>query len=333
MKIAFFEIDESEKKYFERAFPNDELIFVDEPLSMDNALQARDAEVLVVFVYSKVNKEIIGILPHLKFIATMSTGFDHIDLAFTKEKNILVSNVPIYAETVVAEHVFALLLAISRRLEESFERARKSEFSPEGLTGFELRGKTLGVIGVGAIGKHVIEIAKGFGMNVIAYTRHPDYALEKKLGYTHTELPVLLSKSDVISLHVPYNEETHHLLDEKEFSQMKDGVVIINTARGGLIHNTPLLKALESGKVYWAGLDVLEEEPLLHEEKQLLSKQFEKEKLQSVLEDHMLRNHPKVVITPHNAFNSHEALDKILETTHDNIASFIAGSPVNIVSS
>ncbi len=331
MKIVIFEADKTEQNYFVMALPSHELIFVDDELSSDTVGQAKDAEMVVVFVYSRVSKELIDLMPNLKFITTMSTGFDHIDLDAAKLKNIVVSNVPVYAETVVAEHAFALLLSISRRLEESFERARKGEFNPEGLTGFELRGKTLGIIGIGAIGSHVIEIANGFGMNVVAYARHPDLVMEQKMRFKHVDLPVLFSKSDVISLHIPYNKNTHHFLSEEQFSQMKQNVVVINTARGGLIHNGALLKALESGKVYAAGLDVLEEEPVLHEEKQLLSNKFEKEKLQSVLEDHMLCNHPKVVITPHNAFNSYEALNKILETTHDNIESFIAGTPINIV--
>lgn len=331
MKIAIFEADITEQNYFKSIFPEHELIFLEDELSIDNAEKVKDAEILVIFVYSKVTKEILDLFPNLKFITTMSTGFDHIDLEAAKQKNIVVSNVPVYAETIVAEHTFALLLAISRRLEESFERAREAHFNPEGLTGFELRGKTLGVIGIGAIGKHVIEIANGFGMNVLAYARHPDLVLEQKLKFKHVDLQVLFSSSDVVSLHIPYSKETHHFLSEKEFLLMKNNAVIINTARGGLIHNSALLDALNSGKIYAAGLDVLEEEPVLHEEKQLLSNKFDKETLQSVLEDHMLCNHPKVVITPHNAFNSYEALNKILETAHDNISSFIAGTPVNTV--
>lgn len=331
MNIAIFEADNLEQNYLTQVLHDHKLTFIEDELSIENVSSVKEAEILIVFVYSRVTKEIIDLLPNLKYITTMSTGFDHIDLTVAKEKNILVSNVPTYAENVVAEHTFALLLSVSRRLEDSFERARSSHFNPEGLTGFELRGKTLGVIGIGAIGKHVIGIANGFGMNVIAYDRHPDLVMEQKLKFKHVELDVLLSSSDVISLHIPYTKETHHFLNEQAFSKMKNNIVIINTARGGLIHNGALLNALESGKVYAAGLDVLEEEPVLHEEKQLLSNKFDKEKLQSVLEDHMLCNHPKVVITPHNAFNSYEALNKILETTHVNIESFVAGTPVNTV--
>ncbi len=331
MQITIFEADKQEQEYFQNVFKGHSVTCFDEELSTDLISEVQNTEVLVVFVYSRVTREMIQSLPNLKFITTMSTGFDHIDIKAASERGIIVSNVPVYAETVVAEHAFALLLAISRRLEESFERTRKNHFSPEGLTGFELRGKTLGVIGIGTIGKHVIEIANGFGMNVLAYARHPDLTLERRLGFRHVDLSVLLGNSDVVSLHIPYTKETHHFLSQEKFSQMKNNCVIINTARGGLIHSGALLEALDSGKVYAAGLDVLEEEPVLHEEKQLLSHNFDKEKLQSVLEGHMLCTHPRVLITPHNAFNSYEALIKILETTHDNIASFFTGNPINTV--
>jgi D-lactate dehydrogenase len=270
-------------------------------------------------------------MPNLKFISTMSTGFDHIDTDECKNRNIIVSNVPTYGETIVAEHTFALLLAISRRIPESLERVKEGNFMPSGLTGFELRGKTIGVIGVGSIGSNVIRIARGFGMNAIVYKRTPDYALEKELGCKFVELPVLYQQSDIVSLHIPYSKETHHYVGEEQFNQMKDGVIIINTARGALIDSMALLKALESGKVKAAGLDVLEEEPLLEEEKDLLSQSFDKDKLMTILEGHMLVNHPNVLVTPHNAFNSTEALHKIVETTHQNLTGFMNNMPLNVV--
>lgn len=332
MKIAFFELEEWEKEYFEKAFINSyELIFFNKPLTLVELPQIKDIEALVVFVHSQVTKEILDGIPGLKFVATMSTGFDHIDGEECKKRGIIVSNVPVYAESVVAEHGFALLLAISRRLLESVERVKKGNFSPVGLTGFELKGKTLGVIGVGAIGANMIRVAKGFGMNVLAFKRTPDLVMEKQLGFKFVDMEILYAKSDVISLHVPYTKETHHLLKQQSFEKMKDGVIILNTSRGGLIDSTALLNALHNGKVKGAGLDVLEEEPLLQEEKELLSREYNRDQLVSVVENHMLVNHPNVIITPHNAFNSIEALQKIVATTHENIAAFIAGIPVNIV--
>jgi len=226
-----------------------------------------------------------------------------------------------------------LLLSIARRLSESTERVKKGNFMPGGLTGFELRGKTIGVIGVGSIGTNVIKIARGFGMNAIVYKRTADYALEKELGCKFVDLPILYQQSDIVTLHIPYSKETHHYINEEAFSQMKDGVIVLNTARGALIDTAALLRALESGKVKAAGLDVLEEDPLLEEEKELLTKTktFEADKLMTILQDHMLVNHPNVVITPHNAFNSTEALHKIVETTHENLAGFTNGAPLNVV--
>lgn len=331
MKCAFFELEPWEKEYFQNQIHDNELVFFDAPLS-DETPDIASFEVVVTFIHSQLNKELLDLMPNLKFITTMSTGFDHIDIEECKNRGIVVSNVPTYGETVVAEHTFALLLSISRRIGESVERVKKGNFMPGGLTGFELRGKTIGVVGVGSIGKNVIRIAKGFGMNAIVYKRTPDYALEHELGCKFVELPILYQQSDIISLHLPYSKETHHYINEQAFSQMKDGVIVINTARGALIDSMALLNALESGKVKAAGLDVLEEEPLLEEEKDLLSQDFDKEKLLMVLQDHMLVNHPRVVITPHNAFNSTEALHKIVETTHENLTAFMSSAPANVVS-
>ena len=331
MKYAFFELENWENEYFQKEIHDSELVFFDQPLS-DTTPDIGTFEVVITFIHTQMNKELLDKMPNLKFITTMSTGFDHIDVEECKRRGIVVSNVPSYGETTVAEHTFALLLTIARRLPESIERVKGGNFMPSGLTGFELRGKTIGVIGVGSIGTNVIKIARGFGMNVIVFKRTPDYALEKELGCKFVELPILYQQSDIVTLHIPYTKETHHYVSDEAFSQMKDGVVLLNTARGALIDTTALLKALESGKVKAAGLDVLEEEPLLEEEKDLLSRDFDKEKLFTILQDHMLLNHPKVVITPHNAFNSEEALKKIVETTHENLSAFVSGVPLNVVS-
>lgn len=331
MKYAFFDLEDWEKEYFQNEIKDNELVFFDEPLDFETqGLETFD--VVVTFIHTQFKKELLDKMPNLKFISTMSTGFDHIDIEECKARGITVSNVPLYGETVVAEHTFALLLAIARRLPDSLKRVKEGNFMPNGLTGFELRGKTIGVVGVGNIGTNVIKIAKGFGMNVVVYKRTPDYAMEKELGCKFIELPLLYQQSDIISLHIPYTKETHHYIGDEQFAQMKNGVVILNTARGALIDTTALLKALESGKVKAAGLDVLEEEPILEEEKDLLSKSFSAEQLMGVLGDHMLINHPKVVITPHNAFNSEEALKKIVETTHGNLSAFVSGAPVNVIS-
>lgn len=331
MRVACFELQDWEKEYLKKKFEDTlDISFHTETLTSENAKEAATAEALVIFIYSNVTKEVLDLLPNLKFIATMSTGFDHIDIEECKKRHITVSTVPTYGENTVAEHAFALIFAISRRLIESTARVKAGNFSPVGLTGFDLFGKTLGVLGVGNIGAHVIRIAKGIGMDVIAYKRTPDPKLAQDLGFRFVGMDELLSLSDIITVHVPYSPETHHLLNTESFSKMKNGVVIINTARGAIIDTTALVTALQSGKVAAAGLDVLEEEPMLREEHELLHKDFPIEDLKTVLENHMLLNNPNVVITPHNAFNSHEALERILNTTSDNLMGFMSGQSKNL---
>ncbi len=331
-KIAVFEIEEWEKEFIKNALPQKEFIFFDRPLRLEDVGAIKDISGLVVFIYSQVTKEVIDALPNLKFVTTMSTGFDHIDLETCRQRQITVCNVAGYGEITVAEHTFALLLAISRRLIESYTRVKDGYFSPENLTGFDLNGKTLGVVGVGSIGAHVIKIAHGFGMNVIAYKRTPDPELEKKLDFKIVDLDTLYNTSDVVSLHVPYTKENHHMINAEAVSKMKKGVVILNTSRGPLIDTTALLKFLEEGKIGGIGLDVCENEPMLREEKQILSKEFNKEDLLCLLEEKMLLNYKNVIVTPHNAFNSREALQKILTTTIENINTCLKGSPQNVVS-
>jgi D-lactate dehydrogenase len=331
MKIACFEVDPSEKKQLEKSLKGHDVVYFDHPLYEKDIEKIADIEALIVFIYSNISAEVLEALPQLKFITTRSTGFDHIDLNVCREKGIVVSNVPAYGEITVAEHTFALMLAVSRRIVESYTRVKSGYFSPQGLTGFDLNAKTLGVVGVGAIGCNVIKIAKGFGMNVVGYKRSPDPELEKEFGFTIHDLETVLQKSDIISLHLPYNQETHHIIDEEKFYMMKKGAVLINTARGALIDTKALLGALERGDLAGAGLDVCEGEPVLREESQLLSKEFNNEEMMYVMEEHMLLHHPNVVITPHNAFNSKEALTIILDTTVKNIAGFSANNPINVV--
>lgn len=331
MKITCFELQDWEQEFLKNKFENTlEISFHTETLSSQNVSQAKDAEAIVVFIYSQITKEVLSALPNLKFIATMSTGFDHIDIEECKRRNIVVSTVPTYGENTVAEHAFALIFAISRRIIESHARVTSGNFSPIGLTGFDLFGKTLGVIGAGNIGTHVIRIAKGIGMDVLAYKRTPDPKLASDLGFRFVSLDELLSQSDIITIHVPYNPETHHMVNADAFAKMKDGVIIINTARGAIIDTDALVSSIQSGKVGAAGLDVLEEEPMLSEEHELLHKDVQIEDLRTVLENHMLLNNPKVLITPHNAFNSREALQRILKTTEENINGFLSGQPKNL---
>jgi len=331
-KIAFFEAEKWEEEYLKGKLAQAELSFFAEPLSQDNINLALDYQIVSPFIYSQISKDVIQKLPNLKMIATRSTGFDHIDSVFANENKITVCNVPFYGENTVAEHTFALILALSRKMFDSVERARKGDFSLDGLRGFDLKDRTLGIIGMGHIGLHVARIAKGFEMKVLAFDLKQDKKMAKKIGFEYASFEDLLSNSEIITLHAPYNKATHHLINSGNINLIKKGAYLINTARGALIETDALLKALSEGILAGAGLDVLEEEAFVKEEAQLLPKDFDKScNLKTVLENHILLQQKNVIITPHNAFNSEEALIRILDTTVLNIQSFLNNKPTNKV--
>ncbi|MBD3249062.1 hydroxyacid dehydrogenase [Candidatus Woesearchaeota archaeon] len=332
MKTVFFEIKAWEKKYLKDNLMSKKLSFSRSKLTKNNLKKAKDAEIISIFIYSKIDKKILEDLPKLKFIVTRSTGFDHIDIKECKKRGIKVSNIPSYGENTVAEHTFALILNISRKLCESFKRTRDENFSPEGLTGFDLKNKTLGIIGCGNIGQHVARIAKGFEMKVIVSDPNQNFKLAKEIGFKYVTLDNLLKNSDIISLHAPHNPHTHHMIDNKNILKIKKGAIMINTARGGLIDTKALIKALNNKTLRAAGLDVLEGECFVKEEKELLHSEFKKTcDLKTILTDHILLKKPNVYITPHNAFNSKEALLRILDTTIENIKAFNKKKPINLV--
>src|SRR3972149_4140867 len=331
MRIGVFEVEEWERAAFDRADSGHEIRFLADPLTAGNAGPYADAEVISTFIYSELDRRALSRFRNLTLIATRSTGLDHIDIDYCKEKGIGVANVPTYGDNTVAEHVFGLLLTISHNLIEAIERPRRGDFSQQGLRGFDLRGKTLGVLGTGSIGRYVIDIAKGFNMDVLAYDLFPKEELARSHGFRYAALEEVLRKSDVITLHIPATAETRDFLSEREFGMMKDGVVIINTARGTLIDVHALLRAITAGKVAAAGLDVLPEEPTIREEAELLRSIVQKKPLDVLLADHILLRLRNVVITPHSAFNTREAVQRILDTTVENISAFARGERKNRV--
>lgn len=332
MKIAFFETEPWEKDYLQSRLKSFDLMFFEGKLDEDNLKNITDINVLSPFVYSIIDKKIIDSLKSLKYIATRSTGFDHIDLKTCKKNNILVSNVPTYGENTVAEHTFALILALSRKIYLSLERTKQEDFSIEGLMGFDLKGKTLGVVGTGNIGKHVIRIARGFEMQVLAYDIKKDLKLAKKLGFKYVALEQLFKNSDITTLHVPYNKSTHHLINIETLKSFKKNCYLINTSRGGICDTTALLQGLKDEIFNGLGLDVLEEECFIKEERELITPDFSKKcDLKAILENHILINQPKVIVTPHNAFNSREALVRILDATIENIKSFSKNKSTNLI--
>lgn len=324
MRVCFYETKDWEEDYLREKLKGHDLSF-------DKSLDAvhEDAEAISVFIYSEVTAEMIDRMPKLKLIITRSTGFDHIDLDHCRKLGIQVRNVPSYGENTVAEHTFALILSLSRNVHKSYLRTLRDDFSIDGLTGFDLKGKTLGVVGTGHIGLHVVKIARGFGMEVIAYDTKEHPFLSEVLGFRYAGLDELLKISDIISLHVPHNDHTHHLISKDNIGKIKQGAILINTSRGGLVETDALLEALQSGRIGGAGLDVIEGEELIKEEKELLHADSNIDKLRTVIKDKVILKRENVVFTPHNAFNSKEALQRILDTSVDNLLSFVDGREVN----
>lgn len=332
MEVVVFEVEDWERELFTELGEQHHVTFVREPLTPANVDSYANADVVSVFIYSKLNSDALSRMHNLKLVATRSTGYDHIDLAWCNKLGIHVANVPTYGDNTVAEHTIGLLLTISHNLVEAIDRTRKGDFSFVGLQGFDLRNKTLGVIGTGSIGQHVITMARGFSMNVIAFDVKPNEELSERLGFRYVTMDELLVTSDVVTLHVPYSEKTHHLIGEEEFSRMKDGVVFLNTSRGPLMNVKALVQAIARKKVRAVGLDVLPEEPTIREEAELLHHAFrEQHHMETLLADHILLRMRNVYITPHSAFNTREAVERILQTTVRNIRAFNRNEPINVV--
>lgn len=336
MKTIFFELETWEKDYLQTKDLKSlgEVDFIDTPLTKDSLPADSSAEALSVFVNSVIDDSVLAHFPNLKLIVTRSTGFDHINLELCQSRGVAVANVPSYGEDTVAEYTFALLLNLSRKVYLAFDRIRETgSFSLEGLRGFDLKGKTLGVIGTGRIGKNVIEIATGFNMNIIAYDPYPDQAYATKFNYQYLLFDEVLKQADIVTLHVPYTKDNHHLIDADKLALMKKGAYLLNTARGPLVDTLALVEALRSGHLAGAGLDVLEEENFLKGEELhwLFQSKMEDHDLKAILADHLLVDLPNVIVTPHNAFNTWEALKRILDTSLEDLQSFAGGKPQNIV--
>ena len=322
MKIAFFEIHDQEKEFFQKRLSRHTLSFNTGPLTTSNVSKAKNCDIISVFTASKINEEVLSKIPSLKLITTRSTGYDHIGVASCKKRGIFVTNVPKYGENTVAEHTFALLLAASRNIHKAYDKTSKNDFTLSGLQGFDLKGKTIGIMGLGSIGMHVLRIAKGFEMSVLVNTRKQDKTLAKKLGFSYVTLHDLFRKSDIITLHIPLTQETKHIINANAFSKMKKGVVIVNTSRGALIDTKALIKALDNKIVSYAALDVLEGEDILKEEHELLHNPRKRAEYVAAARGHTLLKYSNVIFTPHIGFYSKEAVQRILDTTADTILSF-----------
>ncbi|MER3474444.1 MAG: hydroxyacid dehydrogenase [Armatimonadota bacterium] len=338
MRIGFFEVEPWQAEYLQQRLQKLgiasqlEADFLPNPLDPEGCERCADYEGIAVFIGTKISPATLEALPRLRLILTMSTGFDHIDLDACRQRGITVCNVPHYGENTVAEHTFALILSLSRKLHAAYFQGLRGEYQMRALRGFDLYGKTLGVIGAGNIGLHVIRIARGFGMRVLAYDARPQRLLADVLGFTYTDLDTLLAESDIVTLHVPATPATHHLINRDTLSKMKRGALLINTARGAVVDTEALLWALEEGILAGAGLDVIEGEEYITEESALLRKPLAEQTLRQLVQAHLLLKRENVVFTPHIAFNSQEAVERILDTTLENLQAFLRGAPLNVVS-
>ncbi len=317
-KIAFFDTKPYDRTWFDALGTNYEITYFEEKLNHHTAKFTDGFDAVCAFVNDRVNALAIERLYNngVRLIAMRCAGYSNVDVKAAFEKLHIV-RVPAYSPHAVAEHTMGLLLTVNRRLHKAYNRTREFNFSIVGLTGTDLYGKTVGVIGTGKIGRAFVDICRGFGMRVLAYDKFP----AKDSGLEYVPLETLLRESDVISLHCPLTPDSHHILGRDAFSKMKKGVFILNTSRGALIDSEALLDALNSGIVRGAGLDVYEEEANL----------FYEDRSDTMIQDDtlaLLVSRPNVILTSHQAFLTEEALHNIAEETIKNLDAFFSGAPL-----
>ena len=315
MKIVLFDTKSYDRLHFDEANRKYgyDIVYHDASLNRNTAILAKGADVVCPFVNCIVDKAVVDILKEdgVKLIAMRSAGFNNVDYRYALSQGIPVVRVPAYSPHAVAEHSFALLLALVRKLTHAYVRTREFNFSLSGLVGMDLYGKTMGIVGMGHIGMRTAEIAAAFGMGVIYTTRSRKEEAEEK-GFKPVDLDTLLSQSDYISLHVPLTPETENMINRNTLGKMKKSAILINTARGGLIDEEALAEALREKRIAGAGLDVLREEPPRH--------------------GSPLIELPECIITPHIAWSAKETRMRLMNCTLDNLVSFMIGTPKNIIS-
>ena len=319
MNIAFFSTQPYDKEYFERHNKQHQITFFEAPLNEQTVNLAKGCNAICAFVNDKLNAAVIKALAGLgiKLIAQRCAGFNNVDLAAAKENNIAVVRVPAYSPHAVAEHAVALIMTLNRKTHKAYNRVREGNFSLDRLTGFDLFGKTAGVIGTGKIGQCFAHIMLGFGCRVLAFDIIANKEMEAE-GVTYLPLMDLLAQSDIISLHCPLTEQTKHLINPDTLSMMKDGAMLVNTSRGALIDTKAAITVLKSGKLGYLGIDVYEQEEKL----------FFHDLSENIIEDDVmmrLMSFPNVLITSHQGFLTEEALTQIALITLQNTSDFEEG--------
>ena len=321
MKVAFFSTKTYDRTFFDAANRHHDhvLVYFESRLNTQTARLARDFDAVCAFVNDRVDQEVISILAEggVKLIALRSAGFNHVDLDAAREHKITVARVPAYSPNAVAEHTLALILSLNRKIHRAYNRVREGNFALDGLLGFDLHRRTIGIIGTGKIGQVFAQLMTGFGCTLLGYDPYPNQECEQ-IGLRYVELDELFAQSDVISLHCPLTPETHHIIDAQALSTMRDGSMLINTSRGGLVDTRAVIDALKSEKLGALGLDVYEEE----------SELFFEDLSSQVLHDDVfarLLTFPNVIITGHQGFFTAEALSNIADTTIENLTAFAGG--------
>ncbi len=324
MRVAFYSTFNFEKAfYIPYNHENDlEINFFETSINKDTALLAKNHDVVCVFANDKVTKDVVGVLAKngIRLIALRAAGFNNIDMEACNNAKIKVVRVPEYSPYAVAEHTVALILTLNRKTHKAYNRVREGNFNLDGLIGFDLNNKTIGVIGTGKIGAVFCKIMLGFGCKVLAYDQKTDRELERA-GVKYVEFGQLLSSSDIISLHIPLTPQTFHIINQNQIDLMKNDVVLVNTSRGALIDTKALIRGLKNNKIKAAGLDVYEEEEGL----------FFHDHSHKFIEDDLIARlitFPNVLITSHQAFLTHEALENIAQTTMENIKAFQKSEPL-----
>lgn len=323
--VAVYDTKPYDRKYLEEANQSGKIAwrFFDFRLNVTTAMTAKGANAVCLFVNDTADRETLMALKKIgiKLIALRCAGFNNVDLVAAKELNMTVTRVPAYSPHAVAEHAIGLLLTLNRKIHLAYNRVRELNFSLKGLIGFDIYGKTAGIIGAGRIGKIAAQILKGFEAKVIVYDPIQDLEWAKKYEVEYVDFPHLLEKSDILSLHVPLIPETYHLIDDKAFERMKPDALLINTSRGKVINTASLIRALKSGRIKGVALDTYEEEEGVF---------FEDLSDQILLDDELSRllTFPNVLITSHQGFFTHEALTEIAKITVANLIAISENKPL-----
>ena len=328
--IQIFDATDAERQAFQVIEADHDVTYQNESVSVDSL--NKEAEIVSVFVSSTIDSKVIDALPKLKLIACRSTGFNNVDIEAAKKRGIPVVTVPTYGEHTVAEFTLGLMIALLRKIITDAEQMLANSDEKKHVHGTDLQGKTLGIVGLGRIGRNVATLAQAFGMSVIAYD---PFAEGPPKGVSMIDLEKLCKQADVVSLHAPLTSDNKHLVSTELIDTMRDGVYIINTARGELIDTAALVAALKNGKVAGAALDVLEDENLtdFHEEQLLLKRgHLTRELMEHAIANSILMRMPNVILTNHNAYNTVEAIGRINQTTLNNIKHYLVGNVANEVS-